>query len=97
MSTKQQPATPNKEDRQGLDAVISKQVMLAMGPPAGSPKVQVHKLWEDHYRVNILIGNDATSTRIANSYFLVTDNAGNIVNSTPKITKAPETCSTKGD
>jgi hypothetical protein len=92
---KQQPSTQDKEDRQAVDAAVGKQVIQALGHPAGLPKVQVHRLWEDHYRVNILTGADATSTRIANSYFLVTDNAGNIVNSTPKITRIQETGSAK--
>jgi hypothetical protein len=49
--------------------------------------VQVRHLWEDHYRVNVFVGLDAASAKVANSYFLVADSDGNIVASTPKITK----------
>ena len=49
--------------------------------------MQVRPLWENYYRVNVLVGNDLASARIANSYFLVADNDGNITASTPKIMK----------
>jgi hypothetical protein len=44
-------------------------------------------LWEDHYRVNVLVGPDAASARVANSYFLVVDGDGAIVTSTPRLTR----------
>jgi len=40
-------------------------------------KVQVRRLWDDHYRVNVLIGEDAASAKIANSYFVEADGDGN--------------------
>ena len=68
-------------------ALISKQVMHTMGKPTNLLTVQVRPLWEDWYRVNVFVGEDITSASIANSYFLRADGDGNIVESTPLITK----------
>ncbi|HEY1860198.1 MAG TPA: hypothetical protein VGG61_07580 [Gemmataceae bacterium] len=68
-----------------LDAAISKQVLLGLGQPEGLHLVQVRFLWEDHYRVNVFVGVDAASAKVAHSYFLVADGAGKILASTPKI------------
>jgi len=89
------PAAPQSErhnsseqqQRQTLNAVIRKHVMHGLGEPADLLTVQVRRLWENWYRVNVLIGKDATSAKIANSYFLKADGDGNLVESTPKITK----------
>jgi hypothetical protein len=69
-----------------LNGAISKQVLLGLGQPQGLHLVQVRFLWEDHYRVNVFVGVDAASAKVAHSYFLVADSAGNILASTPKIT-----------
>jgi len=90
MPTEQQskrPADQEKQDRQRLDAVIGKHVLHALGQPGNLHRVQVRRLWDEHYRVNVLVGEDAASARVANSYFLVTDGAGAIVAATPGITK----------
>jgi hypothetical protein len=47
--------------------------------------VQVRRLWGDRYRVNVLVGRDATSTTIAHSFFVVVDEAGNIDTTSPEI------------
>jgi hypothetical protein len=62
-------------------------VMHALGNPGNLHSVQVRPLWEGHYRVNVFVGLDAASAKVAHSYFLVTDDNGNIVASTPKIGK----------
>lgn len=90
MTAKQQEeqhSEPAKQGRQQLDAVVSKHVLKTLGQPGDLHRVQVRWLWEGRYRVNVLTGADAASAKIANSYFLVTDGDGNILNSTPKITK----------
>jgi hypothetical protein len=69
-----------------LQTLIEEQVIHRLGKPDGLYKVQVRKLWEDHYRVNVLLGNAATA-KITNSYFVETDSDGNIVDSNPKMTK----------
>ena len=59
--------------------------MEALGQPGNLFKVQVKRLWDDHYRVNVLVGADAASVLLAHSYFLVTDAGGRIVSSVPRI------------
>ena len=90
MTTTQQGKQQNDMDqhnRETMDALIGEQVIHILGKPAGLHKVQVRRLWERHYRVNILIGPDAASVKVANSYFLKLDGDGNIVESAPKITR----------
>jgi hypothetical protein len=76
-----------KQERQQRNALIGKNVLHALGQPADLRKVQVRRLWENHYRVNVLVGVDAASIRVAHSYFLVTGSEGNIIASTPAIAK----------
>jgi hypothetical protein len=80
-------AEPEKQDRQRLDAVIGKHVLQTLGQPGNLHRVQVRRLWEAHYRVNVLVGPDAASARVANSYFLVVDGDGTIVASTPLLSR----------
>ena len=49
--------------------------------------MQVRRVGERGYRVNILIGPDAASVKVGQSYFLKVDGDGKIVESTPKITR----------
>jgi len=76
-----------RRERDRLGAVIWKRIIDGLGEPAGLRQVQVHRLWEDHYRVNVLVGADAASAKVAHSYFLVADGAGHIIASSPEITK----------
>jgi hypothetical protein len=76
---------PKKEDRERLKTAVGKRVMDTLGQPGDLHKVQVRWLWEDHYRLNVFVGPDAASAKVANSYFLVTDDEGNIIASTPTI------------
>jgi hypothetical protein len=83
---KQQRAL-EKEERERLAAVIGNRVMHTLGQPGDLHMVQVRHLWEDCYRVNVLVGADTASARVLHSYFLVVDLEGNIIESTPKITR----------
>jgi len=76
-----------KQGRVERKALIAKQVLLSLGRPQDLHRVQVRNLWEDHYRVNVLVGVDAASAKISHSYFLTADGNGNILVSTPKIEK----------
>src|SRR5207253_2305820 len=73
--------------RETLNDLIGEQVVHKLGSPDDLFRVQVRSLWKDHYRVNVFVGKDATSARVANSYFLVVDDDGNIVTSSPKIAR----------
>jgi hypothetical protein len=77
---------PEKQDRQRLNAVIAGHVMGTLGRPPDLHSVQVRRLWEGYYRVNIFVGANATCAKILNSYFLAADGDGNIVTATPNIT-----------
>jgi hypothetical protein len=89
------PATQEREQlkdleqhrRDTLNTLIGEQVIHSLGEPGDLLQLQVRRLWEDHFRVNVLIGRDITSFKIANSYFVKADSDGNIVESNPKITK----------
>jgi hypothetical protein len=70
-----------------LDALLGEQVLHALGEPRDLLRVQVCKLWKLHYRVNVLVGADITSARVAHSYFVVADGDGNIGTADPKIAK----------
>lgn len=83
---KQQRDQEKQEGKQ-RSALIGKNVLRALGQPADLQQVQVRQLWEDHYRANVFVGVDAASTKVAHSYFLVVGNDGNIIASTPTITK----------
>jgi uncharacterized membrane protein len=73
--------------REAQNALIEEQVVHTLGKPDGLHELQVRRLWEDHYRVNVFIGTDGVSAKIANSYFVQADSDGNILRSSPKITK----------
>jgi hypothetical protein len=76
-----------QRERDSLVALIGEWVLRTLGKPHGLRGVQVRHLWEDHYRVNVLVGQDAASARVAHSYFLVADQEGDISASTPEITR----------
>jgi hypothetical protein len=90
MATKQE-REKEKDDfrnqRDKLTALIGDKVIHALGKPNGLQRVQVRQLWGECYRVNILIGSDIASAKISNSFFVVVDSEGKIVESTPQITR----------
>jgi hypothetical protein len=75
------------DKRETLFDLIREQVIHALGKPMDLRSVQVRKVWDDHYRVNVIVGESAGSVRVAHSYFLVVDSDGRLIGSTPKITK----------
>jgi hypothetical protein len=82
----EQPAHGDTQGRQRLSAAIGKHVLRTLGQPSDLREVQVRGLWKDHYRVNVMVGVDAVSARVAHSYFVETDGDGNVLAATPKIT-----------
>jgi hypothetical protein len=90
MPTKQQDQQRQAHEGpegQRLHAVIAKQVMSTLGRPDDFQRVQVRPLWQDHYRVNVLVGVDAASIKVAHSYFMVAEGGGNIIASTPPLSR----------
>lgn len=76
-----------QHERETLQTLIGEQVMHTLGEPGDLVQVQVRQIWQDHFRVNIFVGPDFISAKIANSYFVTADCNGNIVESTPRIKK----------
>jgi hypothetical protein len=90
MTAKQQEEQhPQREsrEREQANAAIGNRVLHTLGQPGDLHRVQVRALWEDHYRVNVFVGPDAASAKVAHSYFLVTDADGNLLACTPKLTR----------
>jgi hypothetical protein len=89
------PATQQREDakdlaqhqRETLYDLIGERLIHTLGAPDNLLKVQVRQLWDDHYRANVFVGADASSAKVAHSYFLVVDADGNVLSSTPQIAK----------
>ncbi len=79
--------TMQQDELEALDKLIREQVIEALGKPIDLHNVQIRKVWKNHYRVNVIVGANAGSVRVANSYFLVIDGDGNVTAATPKITK----------
>lgn len=86
-SSEKQLAESSRQTNVHLNALIGEQVIHQLGQPGNLHTVQVRKLWDEHYRVNIVVGTDAATVRIADCFFLVTDTSGNILQSSPKIVK----------
>ena len=68
-------------------AVISRHVLAELGRPVDLLRITVRQVTSDNYRVNVVAGPDPSSARIAHSFFITADDAGNITGSTPKIVK----------
>jgi hypothetical protein len=75
------------EVRHCLDQVLREQVLHGLGHPPDLLAVHIRPLWPGHYRVNVFVGADLASARVGHSYFLVVSDDGNILASTPEITR----------
>jgi hypothetical protein len=89
----QRGAERERAGRQGqeaalLEAVVRDNVMSELGRPPGPHRVQVRRVWGDCYRVNVFVGDDAASLKVAHSYFLQADGDGRVLTSSPAITRA---------
>jgi hypothetical protein len=75
------------DTRDKLNDIIGEQVVHLLGTPEDMLRVQVRGVGGDRYRVNVFVGKDATSGRIAHSYFLTADGEGNILTSSPRVAR----------
>ena len=82
-----QPAGHAQQESRQIDSLVGRRLLDALGSRGDSYRAQVRRLWDGHYRVNLLTGADAASTQIAASYFLVVGDDGSILASTPEITR----------
>jgi hypothetical protein len=78
-------ATRPKSEASRLSDLIGGEVLQSLGTPSGLRGVRVKRLWEDHYRANVVVGEDALSAKVAHSFFVVADSSGKIVTSEPAI------------
>ncbi|HZU36447.1 MAG TPA: hypothetical protein VFA18_11090 [Gemmataceae bacterium] len=90
------PHTEHARQTKQLHAMIGHQVIQTLGQARNLHKLQVHHLWGHCYRVNIVVGKDPLSVKIAHSFFLEVDGEGNILTSTPRITRHYATPDTAG-
>ena len=80
------PPTGEPTGRRGeREGAIRAGVLAALGRPAGLFRVTVAPLWGDHFRVNVVTGDDPSAVRIPHSYFVAADGRGNIIESTPAL------------
>ena len=88
MQVQQQDKNERERKKQEhQSAIIAKYVMDALGQPDELRKVQVKQLWDDHYRVNVLIGENAASARVAHSFFVAVNCDGKVIACTPNVRK----------
>jgi len=101
MSTKQEEqriSLPEKQEEQRLtqkkkqevgllEAVVRDNVLSKLGQPDDLHRVQVKCVWGNNYRVNVFVGPDAVSSKVAHSFFLKADEDGKILSFGPAITK----------
>lgn len=78
------PAAP-PDGRDQREGAIRAGVLAALGRPGRLFRVAVVPVWGDHYRVNVMTGEDPSSVQIPHSYFVAADGRGNILASTPAI------------
>ncbi len=73
------------DSTQAQRAGIGERVLQALGEPVDFLRVQVRPLWSHNYRVNVLVGGSSLSARIAYSYFVVADEGGTVLRTSPQI------------
>jgi len=83
----EQHAKRESREREQASTAVDNHVLHTLGRPDGLHRVQVRALWEDRYRVNVLVGPDAASAKVAHSYFLATDADGKVLACPPKLTR----------
>jgi hypothetical protein len=66
---------------------VAAAVLRSLGQPPGFRQVIAVRLWGDHFRVNVLTGDDAASVRVAHSFFLAANEDGQVTESEPAITR----------
>jgi hypothetical protein len=81
-------AGPTGPEGGPLEAAVRGSVLSGLGSPPGPHRVQVRRVWGVCYRVNVLVGDDAASLKVAHSFCLRADGDGRVLTSSPAITRA---------
>lgn len=76
---------PADQSANRLVMAICRNVVAALGRPDDFLRITARQVTEKAYRVNVVAGPDAASTRIAHSFFITADEEGKITSSTPAI------------
>ena len=84
---RQRPEEVVAEQKDPRHDRIGAQVLRALGRPPDLLRTQVRALWGKFYRVNVLVGADASCATVGNSFFVQADDDGRILVSTPDLTK----------
>ncbi len=99
--SKQRQETPaaavEQQEHTKRNAVIGNFVLTTLGQPGDFQRVQVKQLWDDRFRVNVFVGVDSISAKVAHSFFLTADGAGTILTSTPAIKRHYESARSTSD
>jgi hypothetical protein len=82
------PPCRENQEQPPREGILRSYVLHGLGQPADLYAVQVRRLWDDRYRVNVFVGEDAVSARIAHSYFLIVDDTGKVSACVPEIRSA---------
>ena len=76
-----------------VEAVVRDSVLSALGEPPGLHHVQVARVWDDNYRVNVFVGPDVALLTIPHSYFVQADGDGKILRCRPPIARTKDRAS----
>ena len=70
-----------------VEHVVRDNVMFDLGRPDGLLRVQVAGVGAGRYRVNVFVGADAASAKVAHSYFVEADGDGKVLSSSPAVAR----------
>lgn len=85
MPQEHQPEEEGVQENRSTKRSVQLAVLAALGRPPNLFVVAVRPLWENYFRVNVMVGPDAASVRIVHSYFMAATESGNILSSIPPI------------
>jgi len=80
-------AGSKKKRAEQLAAAVCAAVIKGLGHPENLFRISAVRLWDNHYRVNVQTGTDVVSLSVAHSFFVAADEKGNVVESSPQITR----------
>jgi hypothetical protein len=76
-----------RQERPRLESLIARGVLGELGRPRDLHTVQVRRVFGGKFRVNVFVRADASTFRIAHSFFLEADEAGKVANCSPPLVR----------